>query len=736
MADRYWVGATNQNWNNTGNWSATSGGGSGASFPTGSDNVFFDANSNLAVNKNVNINVASACQRIDFKVYTGAVTMSNSLTVGALVAGVTGSVELGSGMLITGSGLLQTRTNTWFQFIPNGKHWPNALGLNTQYTVANSNLIISGSDLTVSGTLTLHSNTGAASDLSIYSGGSGGPFNIIVSGSFIDNCDLNDDISSLPTFTTGPKLIFKGPGTWSSTNTTNHVFGMNVDIDTGPSTLNIGTATHGGNLTYLSGTVNCTGTYIARGYNNTYTLSTSGSTSPLATTSSNSGINFNNIQFRSFSNGVPVYSLPNPMCVVGTLSTRDQNGTITALNAYMYIMTGSVYLNGILDQGIRRLEGTSKLIFQSPTTGIWRDPGLDTRVTITGRIGVGMDIDIACSGSLIITGSVAYGGLSYPSTLRYVTGSVITSGSTLVLGTASNITIISCSNVVWNNLHIGIPSQIHSVGVTFSGDHTFTGSFVYTSSLNSDVNINGSNISFGRDISLPTLTTQNILGTATFVTTGPGTMSMNPAVTSGSFRNNIVFNNGANTFRVSGSFRYQGGTITYTSGIIDTTTFASNLILPAAASFNTNGMSWYDITIPTSATHTLNSELTVNDALTIQGVNTTFAGVGGFNVSSFVGTLPAASRIITFDDAATDFIIRDNLNFSTTPSITYTLTSDDAVNRAYLTFRTSSTSTTAYVNPIRIDSSRGRTVLSPSSSLTDTINWSLGRTIPRSFILD
>jgi hypothetical protein len=347
-----------------------------------------------------------------------------------------------------------------------------------------------------------------------------------------------------------------------------------------------------------------------------------------------------------------------------------------------------------------------------------------------------MNIDIACSGSLIITGSVGYGGSNNSSTLQYITGSVVTSGSTLVFGTAVNTTIISCSNVVWNNMQIGVTNQINGVGVTFNGDHTFTGSFIYTSSLNSDPTINGSNIYFGGNISLPIITTQNVQGNATFVLTGPGTMSMNPAVTTGTFRNNLVFNNGANTFRISGSFRYQGGTITYTSGIIDTATFASNLILPAAASFNTNGMSWYDITIPNTATHTLNSELTVIDALTIQGVNTTFAGTGGFNVSNFIGTLPAASRIITFDDAATDFIIRDNLNFSTTPSITYTLTSDDAVNRAYLTFQPSSTSTTAYVNPIRIDSSRGRTVLSPSSSLIDTINWSLGRTIPRSFILD
>jgi hypothetical protein len=388
MADRYWVGSGSQAWNNTANWSATSGGAGGVSFPTGSDDVYFDANSNLAANKNIDINVASACRRIDFKVYTGAVTMSNSLTVGALVAGVTGSVELGSGMLITGSGILQTRTNTWFQFIPNGRHWPNALGLNTQYTVANSNLIISGSDLVVSGTLTLHSNNIFASDLNIYSGGSGGPFNIIVSGSFIDNCDASDDIISF-----GPKLIFKGPGTWSSTNTTNHALFMPVDIDTGPSTLNISTVVHTGNLIYLSGVINCTGTYITRGFNNTYTLSTSGSTSPLATTSSNSGINFNNIQFRNASNNLPAYSLTSPMCVVGTLSTRDASGGITNLNAYIFLNSASVYLNGNLDMGVRRLEGTSKLIFQSPTTGIWRDPGL-TAGTINGRVGVGMDIDI------------------------------------------------------------------------------------------------------------------------------------------------------------------------------------------------------------------------------------------------------------------------------------------------------------------------------------------------------
>jgi len=48
MADRYWILGTGT-WDstNTANWSASSGGTGGASVPTASDNVFFDANSNV-----------------------------------------------------------------------------------------------------------------------------------------------------------------------------------------------------------------------------------------------------------------------------------------------------------------------------------------------------------------------------------------------------------------------------------------------------------------------------------------------------------------------------------------------------------------------------------------------------------------------------------------------------------------------------------------------------------------
>lgn len=64
MADRYWVGGTGS-WNSTTKWSATSGGASGASVPTASDNVIFDANSGTA-HYTVTITTLATCANFTF----------------------------------------------------------------------------------------------------------------------------------------------------------------------------------------------------------------------------------------------------------------------------------------------------------------------------------------------------------------------------------------------------------------------------------------------------------------------------------------------------------------------------------------------------------------------------------------------------------------------------------------------------------------------------------------------
>jgi hypothetical protein len=64
MADRYWVGGTGS-WNSTSKWSATSGGASGASVPTASDNAIFDANS-AAAHYTVTVTDNATCADLTF----------------------------------------------------------------------------------------------------------------------------------------------------------------------------------------------------------------------------------------------------------------------------------------------------------------------------------------------------------------------------------------------------------------------------------------------------------------------------------------------------------------------------------------------------------------------------------------------------------------------------------------------------------------------------------------------
>jgi hypothetical protein len=98
MADRYWVGGTGT-WNtsSTANWSATSGGGSGASVPTAADSVFFNAAS-AAGNYTVTI--------------TGAGLTCLDLNVAQAAAGT--FTTAGNGTLIISGNLVANSTGvTW-----------------------------------------------------------------------------------------------------------------------------------------------------------------------------------------------------------------------------------------------------------------------------------------------------------------------------------------------------------------------------------------------------------------------------------------------------------------------------------------------------------------------------------------------------------------------------------------------------------------------------------------------
>jgi hypothetical protein len=89
MADRYWVLGTGT-WDstNTVNWSDTSGGAGGASVPTASDNVFFDANSNVLATA-FTVTMATTprvCNDFTASGLDGAMTLAGS-SIGLTVSG-------------------------------------------------------------------------------------------------------------------------------------------------------------------------------------------------------------------------------------------------------------------------------------------------------------------------------------------------------------------------------------------------------------------------------------------------------------------------------------------------------------------------------------------------------------------------------------------------------------------------------------------------------------------------
>ena len=141
MANRYWVGGTGT-WNtsSTTNWSATSGGASGASVPTTADSVFFDQAGTYTVTLS-----GSGLRCLDFTTSAGTVTIAGSggselIVTGSmtLVAGTVWSQEsgnLGFGSVTTGKTIttngVTIGANLYFGSLGAGGGWTLGSALTT-----------------------------------------------------------------------------------------------------------------------------------------------------------------------------------------------------------------------------------------------------------------------------------------------------------------------------------------------------------------------------------------------------------------------------------------------------------------------------------------------------------------------------------------------------------------------------------------------------------------------------
>jgi len=136
MASRFWVPGGNGNWNSTTNWSASSGGSSGASVPSLSLDAIFDGNSGSGT---VTINISANCNNFDSSAFTGTIS-------GTATLGVASSFTLGAGhvwsatstLIMKGAGTNATYTiNSAGHNIGNQLTWNTPPGSNLTYNFVN-----------------------------------------------------------------------------------------------------------------------------------------------------------------------------------------------------------------------------------------------------------------------------------------------------------------------------------------------------------------------------------------------------------------------------------------------------------------------------------------------------------------------------------------------------------------------------------------------------------------------
>ena len=167
MANRYWVGGAGT-WNttSTANWSASSGGASGASAPTAADDIFFDQAGTYTVTVTAGLcrNITVSAGTVTFSGVTTGPTISGSMS---LVAGTVWSIggsltttfnATTTGQTITTNGVtLSSAVN--FNGVGGGWTLGSALTLTQTLTVTNGSFSSGNYNITTSGFSSSNSNT-------------------------------------------------------------------------------------------------------------------------------------------------------------------------------------------------------------------------------------------------------------------------------------------------------------------------------------------------------------------------------------------------------------------------------------------------------------------------------------------------------------------------------------------------------------------------------------------------
>jgi hypothetical protein len=137
MANRFWIGTGTWGASSTANWSATSGGATGASAPTSADFVLFDAASGAGT---VTIGTGAICLGINASAFTGTFAFgTNKINIAG-----TGSSNLAGSFAVTGTPLIElTNSSATARTVSTGSA-TEANSISVNVTAGTGNLTLSG----------------------------------------------------------------------------------------------------------------------------------------------------------------------------------------------------------------------------------------------------------------------------------------------------------------------------------------------------------------------------------------------------------------------------------------------------------------------------------------------------------------------------------------------------------------------------------------------------------------
>ena len=190
-------------------------------------------------------------------------------------------------------------------------------------------------------------------------------------------------------------------------------------------------------------------------------------------------------------------------------------------------------------------------------------------------------------GDCTVSGNVAFNN----NTMTWVSGAITTTGSGLYIQSAA--TTLNTLGMTWNSIRF-----TSAVTHTLTSDLNLSG-ILTLGSTTGTTTINGSTINVGGGITMGGTTTI-ITGTTNIKITG-GTIT---GISTTQLRNNLEIA-GDVTISNSADFRYNTGTLTYTSGKV-TTTGSTLLIALATTLINMDKIAWNIVLAPAGITLTMN----------------------------------------------------------------------------------------------------------------------------------